>query len=312
MLTRIADPGLNGAKLTPRVLPAVFIKFSVWLGLSFAWPATIGGIALIGAVIFYVYRTTDDLLTCFYAGLCMAGNQVCSNCFSLLFEFKPFDGVALGLVGLTLAASCVSPIATGLLAFCSLWSDERSLISLMLIATVLFIVKPADASRSHRLLFSIGLALVGYIISRPMISWLAGWGSQDLSMLGTSVLSATLPFSGLVPWLSLEGAVILVIAVFRELSSRQEWYRSAVLAAALALAWASCLVVLDISRACCFLFVVIPLSIYLLSTFSVSRQELRRLTLYSAAISILAPNIYVIAGVVLNIIPSWAMLLLNT
>ena len=256
-LTIPADPGArsHGAKLTPRVFSAACLFLTKQLNLHPYLPASIGGCLFLLSGIITGYRITGDRNIAVGTSLILAGLYASNACFSMNFEPKPFDGVAIGLVALTLMLIDRPILFTGC-AFLACWTDERAIMSLVLIGmTVLLLVNMDKKTRQNRCWMLVG-AILSYVISRKILEATANWSPADFSMLGDNLLTST-AYSQLAGWSCFEGAwILLAMAIWTNWQNRSPLASMSILLAALGCV-GSCLIVLDVSRASCFAFPLI-------------------------------------------------------
>lgn len=257
-LTIPADPGArsHGAKLTPRVFSAACLFLAKQLKLHPYVPASLGGCLFLLSGIIAGYRITGDRNIALGTSLILAGLYASNACFSMNFEPKPFDGVAIGLVALTLML-IDRPILFTACAFLACWTDERAIMSLVLIGmTTLLGVNMDMKARQQRCWMLVG-AILSYVIFRKLLEAISNWSPADFSMLGENLLAATGYYSQLAGWSCLEGAWILIaLAIWTNWQSRSPLVSMSILIAALGCV-GSCLIVLDVSRASCFAFPLI-------------------------------------------------------
>ena len=167
------------------------------------------------------------------------------------FEHKPFDGVAIGLIALTLIL-VERPILFTACAFLACFTDERAIMSLGLIG--LTIMLRGDMERKKRLDHCWMIAGQSSPTSLPeAYSRVFAWSSADFSMVGDNLLITT-TYWHLAGWSCFEGAWILILLASWKSQSRVV---SVLLLTGALGCVASCLLVLDISRASCFAFPLI-------------------------------------------------------
>ena len=256
-LTIPADPGArsHGAKLTPRVLSAGCLFLAKQLNLHPYFPASLGGCLFLLSGIIVGYRITGDRNIALGTSLILAGLYVSNACFSMNFEPKPFDGIAIGVVALTLMLIDRPILFTGC-AFLACWTDERAIMSLVLIGmTALLLVNMDRNTRQNRCWMLIG-AILSYVISRKLLEAIANWSPADFSMLGENLLTST-TYSQLAGWSCFEGGwILLAMAIWTSWQRRSPLVSLSILITVLGCV-GSCLIVLDVSRASCFAFPLI-------------------------------------------------------
>lgn len=299
----------HGAKLTPRLVGSILLH----LATTFSWhpymPATLFGLFFLLSGIQIGYQVTGDRLVGLFLGMTFSGLYASSASFSINWMPKPFDGIAIGLLGLTLI-SIKRQWLLAIMSFLSCWTDERAVLSLFFIA--IFVVSwPALDTRAK---FSSCLTIAGsvfaYLITRALVSYALKWGVAEIGMIGMDTRLALL-LSPLAAWSCFEGGWITIIFAAWILYTQQDHARLCLLLGSVALAIVSCLLVLDISRVSSFAFPLIPVSYALLKGKGFSPRELRILAGAGAAISLLAPNFEILAGVVVKWLPPLLPLLLS-
>ena len=245
----------HGAKLTPRVFSAACLFLAKKINLHPYLPASLGGCLLLLAGIIAGYRISGDRMVGLGASLILAGLYSTNACFSMNFEPKPFDGVAIGLVALTLILIDRPILFTGS-AFLACFTDERAIMSLGLIGlTAIFLPNMEPKKRQNRCWMLMAAVLI-YVIARRVLGMLCQWSSADLSMLGDNLLIST-SYWQLASWSCFEGAwVLIVLAIWTSWKNHSPIISLLLVAAAIG-SIASCLLVLDISRASCFAFPLI-------------------------------------------------------
>jgi hypothetical protein len=285
----------HGAKLTPRLVGSVLLYLVSSVSLHPYWPATVFGLLFLLSGIRIGYRLSEDRVIGLFTGLLFAGLYASSACFSLNWMPKPFDGVAIGLLGLTMI-SIERQWLLGLMALLSCWADERAVLSLVFIA-VLVLVWP---SFDHRTRLMRCLALAGgvltYLLTRALLTYALAWQNPDLGMIGMDAELAFLSLP-LAAWSGFEGGWIAILFAAWVLYGQRQHTRLALLAGSVTIAVLACLLVLDISRVGSFVFPLIPVSLALLQGQGVSRRDLRLVTAAAALVTLMAPNFEIIAGV---------------
>ncbi len=291
----------HGAKLTPRLVGSILLYLVTGLSWHPYLPATIFGLLFLLSGIRIGYQITGDRLIGLFLGLTFSGLYASSACFSINWDPKPFDGIAIGLLGLTMI-SMRRKWVLFVLAFLSCWTDERAIISLVVIAAFAFTWSALSARKRASSCATIACAILLYLISRILISYLLNWGSPDLGMIGIGARLGLL-FSPLAFWTCFEGGWITIIIAAWILFTQRDHLRLSLLLGSVALTTLACLLVLDISRVTCFVFPLIPFSYSLLYKNNLSLREFRILAGSGAAISLLAPNFEIVAGVAVRWLP---------
>jgi hypothetical protein len=290
-------PWSHGAKLTPRIVPALLLA-GVWrLGWHPYLPATAGGIVLLASVIVATARATGDRFVGASAGCAVAGLYASAACFAIPFQPKPFDGVALGIVGLAMLAAVSGP-AAGLSAAVALGclSDERAAVAAVGCAWLAVFSAPAPETLRSRLA-AIGAGILAFIAVRLGLGMACGWSRPDGSLLDAGILRHTLPAAGLAARVAFEAAGIPILLLAGLVAGRRTWGFLAGWLATIAVLLASCLVVLDTSRAAAFLVTLVPAAWAGLSFCGLQGGAMRSLSLATAVGCMLLPTLDVIAGV---------------
>jgi hypothetical protein len=272
-------------------------------------PATLFGLFFLLSGIYIGYHITGERLVGLFLGMTFSGLYASSACFSINWMPKPFDGIVIGLLGLTLM-SIQRQWVLASMSFLSCWADERAVLSLILIACFV-IAWPALGTRAK---FSRCLTIAGsvfvYLITRVLLSYVLRWEGPDMSMIAIDARLA-LMFSPLAGWSCFEGGWITIIFAAWILGTQHDYARLFLLLGSVVLALLCCHLVLDISRVSSFAFPLIPLSYALLKGKDTSPRELRILAGAGAAISLLAPNFEIIAGSAVKWLPPLLPLLLS-
>jgi len=299
----------HGAKLTPRLVGSIFLWLARKTSSHPYLPATLFGIIYLLAGLLVAYRITGDRVVGLFTGLLFSGLYTASACFALNWMPKPFDGVAVGLLGLTLLA-INRPWWLLLAAFLSCWTDERTIIALFFIAVVVF-AWPSMAARARYVRCAIlAGAVVLYAITRVILASALGWSSPDTSMIGVP-LTLSASASQLAAWSIFEGGWIPVTCSLWLLLKRRSYPMLAFFTVSLVVALATSLVVLDVSRSGMFSFPLILAAISIMKCSNIEPGEMRRIIGWSAGITLLAPNFEVIMGVIVQWLPSYFVYILT-
>jgi hypothetical protein len=300
----------HGAKLTPRLVGSALLWAATQAGAHPYWPATIAGLVLLLAGAVAGRAATGDPVVGLYTALAFAGLYAASASFALNWEPKPFDGVALGLVGVALVG-VRWPVLLAPGAFVALWSDERAVLALGFIAVAVWLWPGLPAPQRRARWVLLGAAVAAYAVSRLIVHLALGWNAPDTSMVGVKPVEA-LSFLQLGAWLTLEGGWVVVGAATWLLWRRGARLQAGVLAAAGVAASLATVVVLDTSRAAAFAFPLLVAGLAALRAQGVRPDFVRGLAGAAAAVSLLAPNFEVIIGITVKWLPSHALILLNT
>lgn len=285
----------HGAKLTPRLTGSVVLYLSTLLSLHPYMPATVFGIAFLLSGILVGYRVSGDRLVGLFLGLTFAGLYASSACFAINWMPKPFDGIAIGLVGLTMA-SVKRPWLLAIMTFLSCWTDERAFISLLFIGLLVFAWPEwSDKEKRSRVVMMAVSALL-YLVNRAILSKVLGWEKPDVGMINLDPLLA-FTFAPLAAWSCFEGGWLAIALAIWILWRKRDGVTLSLLAGSVLAAIGACLVVLDVSRVSAFAFPLIPLSYVLLRESGFSARELRMIAGGGAIISLLAPNFEILQGI---------------
>ena len=245
----------HGAKLTPRVFSATCLFIAKQINLHPYLPASLGGCLMLLAGIVSGYRVTGDRKVGLGASLILAGLYATNACFSMNFEPKPFDGVAIGLVALTLIL-IDRPILFTCCAFLACFTDERVILSLGLIGLTALLLTNMDLRARHNRCWMLVGAVLSYVISRQVLAMIFQWSPADFSMLGENLVTSS-AYTQLASWSCFEGAWLLIaMAIWTNWQNRSPLVSLSIVIAAFGCI-GSCLIVLDISRASCFAFPLI-------------------------------------------------------
>ncbi|NCA10451.1 hypothetical protein EBR56_01360 [bacterium] len=290
-------PWSHGAKLTPRIVPALLLAAARRLGWHPYIPATAGGIVLLASVIVATARATGDRFVGVYAGCAVAGLYASAACFAIPFQPKPFDGVALGFVGLAMLAAVSGPPA-GLAAAVALGclSDERAAVAAVGCGWLAVFSTSAPEKLRGRLV-AIAVGILSWIAIRLGLGMACGWSRPDGSLVDAGILRHTLPAAGQAARVAFEAAAAPILLLAGLVARRRHWAVAAGWLATMVISLASCLVVLDTSRAAAFLVALVPAAWAGLSFFGLQRETMRSLSLATAIGCILVPTLDVIAGV---------------
>ena len=239
-------------------------------------------------------RLTGDRLVGLLTGLLFAGLYASNACFSMNWEPKPYDGVALGAVALT-TMLVNRPWLFGISAFFCCWTDERAILSLGLLGLTCWFMNSLDKQQRFSRCVTLVMAVAAFIVSRMAMTLVMQWGSSDFSMLGDSLIGGIL-FGQLLAWSALEGGWILVAFGGRKLYREGAITDLLILTAFLIGFFASCIVVLDLSRAGSYAFPFVFVGLAILNRSGESISRLRLITATGACVSLVAVNFEIITG----------------
>ena len=285
----------HGAKLTPRLAGSMLLHLARTFSLHPYTPATLFGIVFLLSGILVGYQISDDRLVGLFLGLTFSGLYATSACFSVNWMPKPFDGIALGLLGLTMI-SLKKRSLLAIMSFLSCWADERAILSLFFIALILAAWPKWERKEKLSRLLIIVASIFLYLVSLALVSWTLGWHPLDMGMIGLQPRLACV-FAPLAAWSCFEGAWIVIILAMWSMYEKRENLWLCLLIGSVLLAVSSCVLVLDVSRASSFAFPLIPLSCVLLKRAEISQRELRIVIAGAAVVSLLAPNFEIVEGV---------------
>ncbi len=297
----------HGAKLTPRLVGSILLY---WTRI-FSWhpylPATLFGFAFLLSGIWVGYQVTGDRLVGLYLALTYAGLYAAAACFSVNWGPKPFDGIAIGLLGLTMLSMKRLWVLASL-SFLACWTDERCILSLALIGFLVLAWPECDRRSAVNRCLTIAASVGIYLVTRLLLAVALDWGMPDLS--GVNVIpQLAILVSQLAAWTCFEGGWISIIMAAVVLRTHRDYFRLCSFLGLVAVAIIACLVVADVSRASSFAFPLIPASYALLKRYGVGPRELRVLAGAGAAISLLAPNFEIVAGMTVTWLPSYLPIL---
>ncbi len=299
----------HGAKLTPRLLSAIALYGATSLSLHPYLPATLGGVAFLACGIIVGTRLTRDRHAGLWMGLLLAGLYASNACFAINHGPKPFDGIAIGLVAIAMML-VDRPVGFAIAAYLACWTDERAIVSLVLIGAMCLVRQDYGAAmRKSRWIMLAGVLLI-YALTRLALSRALGWTASDTSMLGVSPIAA-LSYAQMAGWTAFEGGWALCIVAAALAMRRGAKGDANVLAASVVIAITSCLVVLDISRASAFTFPVLFIALAILVKHAQSLRPFIRPALMAAAIvTLVSSNVEIISGIAYTPLPTLPIALL--
>lgn len=292
----------HSAKLTPRVFGAMLLAAARMTGQHPYLPATVFGLVFLLSGLVVGKRLTGGRTLGFTLGLTYAGLYAAADCFSMNLGPKPFDGVAIGLLGLVTMA-LPHPWLTATTAFLALWTDERAAVALGLVALLVAAWPAASGRQRAGMWAALAAAAIAYAITRAAAALACGWAPPDFSDVlvlrgsrPTPVATYLATYWNIGAWLCCEGGWCLVgFAIWRLWQTGRTFF-AAVFAAAAVAAVASCFVVLDVSRAASYAFPLIPAAYAVLAADPDGRRLLPPLAAAAAGITLLAPNFEVVVG----------------
>lgn len=300
---------LHGAKLTARLTGSILLWSARKLTLNSYTPATVLGLFFILSGILIGTQLTKDRLAGLLVGLLFAGLYTTSACFSINWMPKPFDGVAIGMLGLTI----ILLNRYGFLflsAFISCWADERAILGLFFISILATILPPVTPTAVTRRLLAIFCAVIVYAISRWLVGLALEWAPSNTDFM-IPQLKLSIAFLQLAAWSALEGGWILLVAALYAITRNRRYKQLVLFLIAIGVAISSSVVVIDTSRVGAFAFPLILAAIGSLKYDKTSPSEIRRLLGLGAFISLLAPNFEIIVGVAVKWLPSYLAHLLT-
>lgn len=304
--TTVAEPlpgeRSHSAKLTPRVFGSILLAAARATGQHPYLPASLFGLVFLLSGLVVGTRLTGDRWLGLALGLTYAGLYAAADCFAVNLGPKPFDGIAIGLVGLvTMMLPHPGLMATA--AFLALWTDERTAVALGLVAVLIAAWPDASPRQRQKLWAALATAVLAYAISRAVTAIACGWAPPDMSDVlvlrgprAAPIATYLATYWNIGTWLCCEGAWCLVgVAIWRLWQTGRKPFAGVFGAAAIA-AVASCFVVLDVSRASSYAFPLIPAAYAVLAADTDGRRMLPVLAAAATGTTLLAPNFEVVIG----------------
>jgi tetrahydromethanopterin S-methyltransferase subunit F len=292
----------HGAKLTPRVFGAWMLHLSAKISNHPYWAATLGGLLFLLAGVLVGKKLTDDRISGLLCGFLFAGLYTSNACFSVNHGPKPFDGIAIGMVALTLLLMDI-PWLMGVAAFFACWTDERAIVALVLIGCLIHVrlrhTKGANVMPTLVLVASVA----AYVVSRVFMGRLYQWNPSDVSMIGDNLL-ASFSYAQMAAWTALEGGWMLAAALVLAMSRCEMRGDLVRLVVAGISAIATCIMVLDISRATAFIFPWILGLVAGIRSLEDDPQRMRRLLGFAAVVSLVASNVEIISSIAFTPLPT--------
>lgn len=152
---------------------------------------------------------------------------------------------------------------------------------------------------------------MAYGLTRWLMARLLSWQTPDSNLM-TPSFKWGFSFAQLAIWITYEGGWILVGAAAWELTRiPMSKGRLLLFLGAVVLSCLTGLVVLDTSRVAAFSFPLLLAALAILSR-SLTRGELRRMLMWAAGLTVLAPNFEVIIGMAVKWLPPYVVVLLHT
>ena len=290
----------HGNKLTPRIFGSVLLYLVSKLSWHPYLPATVGGVIFLLSGILTGYQITSDRATGLYLGMLYAGLWALYACFEIdINRPKPFDGIAIGLLSITIVSTKYPYIFTGA-AFLSCWTDERAVLSLIYIAVYIVAMSAVDKRRKINHVYILAGVIVAYAITRAILSYALRWNPPDTSMVELYVVKdisnipswqESIRLLLAAAWTCFDGGSLALSCALWSLFRRQEYLRLGIIVVCIGLAVGSATIVLDVQRAAAFAFPMIPVGFAVLRRNGVSIGDLRRLAAWGAFVSLLVPII---------------------
>lgn len=293
---------LHGAKLTPRITGSTMLWISNKASFHPYLPATLFGFIFLASGIVVACQITGDRVSGCLMGLLFAGLYASSACFSVNWMPKPFDGVAIGLIGLS-AAFRERPWYLFTSSFLACWTDERAIQGIILLI-VLFYIWPCEEKQKHHSPFIfMGGAIAAYLATRLIVSMVLGWNTPDMNLMSPSFKLAV-SFAQLATWTAFEGGWLIIGAAIMMIVQSKAYMRLGVLVCAILAAIACSLIVLDTSRVGAFSFPLILVALAYLQRERMPSSQIRQILAFGAVITLMSPNYEIIIGVAVKWLPS--------
>jgi hypothetical protein len=163
-------------------------------------------------------------------------------------------------------------------------------------------------ARQARYLILMGAVMI-YVLTRLLASRLLGWTEGDVSMLGENLV-ASLSYAQMVAWTCYEGGWILIVSAVWLALKRGNLRDGLVVVVAALFAMATCLIVLDLSRAAAFGFPVIFVAIAVLQKHAgLARNLTIRTTVLAAIVSLVSSNVEIISSIAYTPLPTTLIVL---
>lgn len=309
-LTEPAHEGerLHGAKLTPRITGSIFLWLSNREGLHPYLPATLFGFIYLVSGVITAYNITGDRESGCLMGLLFAGLYASSACFSINWMPKPFDGIALGLLGLS---AVFRNMSYALLPICFLacWTDERVIQGVFLLAVLFQAWPEADRNSRLRPIFVMLTSVLLYVLTRLLLAVVLRWHSPDGNLMSPT-LKLAISFAQLSAWSSFEGGWLLIGIALSVLVRERLYFQLIILLISAVFSITASLIVLDTSRVGAFSFPLILAAVAHLQRAHLDRSQIRLIIGIGAALSLLAPNHEIIAGMAVKWLPPYIVYVL--
>jgi len=290
----------HGYKLSPRIFGSSLLLASQAFNLHPYLPATIFGLLYLLSGIIVSYQITQNKRIAFYMGLLFAGLPAASTSFAVTWMPKPFDGIAIGLVALSIMVRN-KPYLLAASGFLACWTDERSILGLFYLMVLSLIESRKQPGRSQ--LYKLAPILISiflYAISRLFLSQLLDWKSPDTSYM-TLDLSSWLGFAQLAAWVPFEGSWILIISALAACGSST--HMRLLLSSLVILPLFTVFLALDLTRSTAFCFPAIFIFLHTLWQ-SNQQEKVPQMVVLAATLTLLSPNSEVIVNSIVRWIPS--------
>jgi hypothetical protein len=288
----------HGYKLSPRILGSSLLWAAQALNLHPYLPASIFGLLYLLSGIIVSYQITQNKRIAFFMGLLFAGLPAASASFAVTWMPKPFDGIAIGLVALSILVR-KQPYFLLASGFLACWTDERSILGLFYLMVLSLIESKKQPRDQLSKLAIIPLSILLYAISRLFLSHLLEWKSPDTSYMLLD-LPSWLGFAQLAAWVPFEGSWILIISALAAGTSR---HIRLLLSSLVILPVLTIFLALDLTRNAAFCFPAIFIFLYTLWQ-SKQQEKVPQMAALAATLTLLSPNLEVIVNSIVRWIPS--------
>jgi len=298
---RDLDPHLSpnewshGQKLTPRIVPAFIVYFATIAGANPYLPAAVGWILFLWFSSLFLFNETRDRQIVLLISLVLASLPLSSSaCGFPFFTQKPFDGITLAFLAMMMV-SFRKPFVLAFFFLLALWSDERALITALIILVHAYCTSRRDETYPfNKTLWVTGIAILVYAGIRMILSQMLGWSEPDFSSTGLSILGETASVWQLAFWIPFEGAWLVILGAFFAFYRTSDRKVLLLWIAITALSLASVFLTYDFSRSALFLFPTIFAFLHLPEG-SFNSIRLKSLLLAALFLSAISPNLFAIA-----------------